>query len=119
MLWHYLRGVLNHVAKDTNKNTYQSCHQCSDKGKITRPCEEWSVYLCQSHKTELHNYYIMLWYGGVINWLKKMHLRIGEFLMVNARINFKYHRTATILTKLNKVKKKKPTLPIHVDILLA
>jgi len=39
--------------------------------------------------------------------------------MVNARINFKYHRTATILTKLNKVKKKKPTLPIHVDILLA
>jgi hypothetical protein len=36
-----------------------------------------------------------------------MHLRIGEFLMVNARINFKYHRTATILTKLNKVKKKK------------
>jgi hypothetical protein len=48
-----------------------------------------------------------------------MHVRSGEFLMVNESINFKYHRTATILTKLYKVKKKKPTLPIHVDILLA
>jgi hypothetical protein len=35
-----------------------------------------------------------------------MHLRSGKFLMVNASINFKYHRTATIVTKLNKVKKK-------------
>jgi len=35
-----------------------------------------------------------------------MHLRIAEFLMVNASINFKCHRTATILTKFNKVFKK-------------
>jgi hypothetical protein len=39
------------VAKDINKNTYQSCHQCSDKGKMTRPREECDLSV--SH-TKLH-----------------------------------------------------------------